>query len=149
MRQSQDRDTIVPCWDDPNEQFPVFDGEGRVANPSHGAPSQGRVVLYPSTAAKIRAAIEAAGMSQLAVADELGVQASAVNGWCKGRHIPNSPKQYRLAKLLRVSIDTLVDQDEIVRVDEDFQRTRGAAVRAAHQAKRDAKRKAAQRKIRS
>jgi transcriptional regulator with XRE-family HTH domain len=59
---------------------------------------------------RIRAARQAAGLTQVEVAARLNVQQATVSHWETGRKSPTTANLVRLAFLLGVNVDTLIDE---------------------------------------
>lgn len=65
--------------------------------------------MTPTLGARIRGLREARSLTQVEVADHLGVSQTAVSYWEKGRRVPSVAMLARLAGLLGVTIDELID----------------------------------------
>lgn len=90
----------------------------------------------------IRRARKERGMSQEQLAAELHVVRQTVSKWEKSQSVPDADALVRLAGLLNVSVDTLLDippredsEDEIIRLKETLARLEAAQVRTAQAGK--------------
>ncbi len=60
---------------------------------------------------KLSEILKQRGIKQTWVAEKLGVSKQAVNNWVNGKHIPQSKYILKLAKLLEISIEELIKEN--------------------------------------
>ena len=58
--------------------------------------------------ARLRAALREAGLKQKELAKALGLDVTTVNGWCRGRNMPNTCYLPTICRTLCVSADWLL-----------------------------------------
>ncbi len=68
------------------------------------------IMAAPATfAERLKAALEAAHLSQRQLALRMGVRPATVNAWIGGRNVPQFDLACRLSRLLGVSLESLCD----------------------------------------
>ena len=70
--------------------------------------------------ANIMKARKAKGLTQMALADELGISFQAVSNWERGQSCPDIAKLGELSRLLEVSIDELLGNERAARITRDL-----------------------------
>jgi transcriptional regulator with XRE-family HTH domain len=65
---------------------------------------------YSRFAENLRKTLEARGMQQTGLAEEMGVSAVSVGRWVRGKQTPNLPQIRRIANALGVSVESLLGQ---------------------------------------
>jgi len=80
----------------------------------------------------IQASLQKEGLSQAALAKQLGVSAQAVTNWLKGVDFPRPEKLLKLAILLKLSFDQLVQQQENTQPIIAFRKRAGTKTTETH-----------------
>jgi len=81
---------------------------------------------------KAQAALTAKGLTQTALAKQLGVSREAVSQWLKGKSYPRPNKLLKLGKLLELSFGELVVQDEANAPVIAFRKVKGSITKEHH-----------------
>ena len=80
----------------------------------------------------IQASLQREGLTQAALAKQLGVSAQAITNWLKGVDFPRPDKLLKLAVLLKLSFDQLVEQQENTLPIIAFRKRAGTKTTEAH-----------------
>ena len=67
---------------------------------------------------RLRSILEEKEISQIQLAKELNLSGPAINKWCQGITEPDNSTLVKVAKLLNVSTDFLLGNDELPDIDE-------------------------------
>ncbi len=81
---------------------------------------------------KAQQAIEKAGLTQTAVADQLGVSKEAVSQWLHSKSFPRPNKLLQLSKLLNLSFDDLVIKEDPFTPKVSFRKMKGTKTKDYH-----------------
>ncbi len=65
-----------------------------------------------SFSARLNLAISAKGLQKKEFASRLGVLPGSISRYSTGKHLPSAEEMYRMAKILDVSMDWLMGEDE-------------------------------------
>ncbi len=84
---------------------------------------------------RLQSALEKQGWTQPQLADKVGVSAQSVTNWLKGEGFPRPAALLKLATLLHLSFDQLVEADDTGRPIVAFRKKGAAKTTAAHIAK--------------
>lgn len=69
-------------------------------------------------AERLKTVLQERNISQVDLAKELGYTSAAINRWCQNLTQPDNKTMVEIAKYLKVSIDFLLGNDEVINDDE-------------------------------